>query len=308
MKKIFALLLFLALSVASFAQEAAPVKSFWSDPFKDPMFPLYMVAVFIFVVALLVVFVAIYILKVLNLFILKAAEEKAASEGRVYVPEPSAWTKFWLWVNGLRPMEKESELLLDHNYDGITELDNHLPPWWKWLFYGTIIWAGVYIVVYHFTDTLPLQDQEYQNEVTLAQEQKTKLMASQPQVVIDENALTYEKNDAFIQAGRKVYVTNCASCHMPDGQGSIGPNLTDEYWIHGGNIKNIYATIKNGVLEKGMIAWEPVLSPEQIRDVSFYIKSIKGTNPPNPKAPQGTVYVEESTAPAVPADSVKTQI
>jgi cytochrome c oxidase cbb3-type subunit 3 len=248
-------------------------------------------------------------LKVLNLFILKAAEEKAASEGRVYVPEPSTWSKFYMWVNGLRPMEKESELLLDHNYDGITELDNHLPPWWKWLFYGTIIWAGVYLAVYHFSDTLPLQDEEYQNEVTLAQEQKAKLMASKPQVVIDENTLTYEKNDAFIQAGRKVYVTNCASCHMPDGQGSIGPNLTDEYWIHGGNIKNIYATIKNGVQEKGMISWGPVLSPEQIRDVAFYIKSIKGTNPPNPKAPQGTVYTEDAAAaPTMPADSVKTQI
>lgn len=308
MKKIVALLSFLALSVASFAQEAAPAKTFMSDPFSDPMFPLYALASFIFIVALLVVFVAIYILKVLNLFILKAAEEKAVSEGRVYVPEPSAWSKFYMWVNGLRPMEKESELLLDHNYDGITELDNHLPPWWKWLFYGTIIWAGVYLVVYHFTDSLPLQDQEYQNEVTLAQEQKAKLMASKPQVVIDENTLTYEKNDAFIQAGRKVYVTNCASCHMPDGQGSIGPNLTDEYWIHGGSIKNIYATIKNGVQEKGMISWGPVLSPEQIRDVSFYIKSIKGTNPPNPKAPQGTVYVEEAAAPAATADSVKTQI
>jgi cytochrome c oxidase cbb3-type subunit 3 len=308
MKKIFTLFSLLALSVATYAQEAAPVKTFWSDPFQDPMFPLYMLAAFIFIVALLVVFVAIYILKVLNLFILKAAEEKAASEGRVYVPEPSAWSKLWMWLNGFRPMEKESEILLEHNYDGITELDNHLPPWWKWLFYATIVWAGIYIVVYHFSNTLPLQSEEYQNEVTLAQEQKAKLIASKPQVVIDENTLTYEKNDEILNKGKKIFATNCTSCHNAEGQGNmVGPNLTDEHWIHGGSIKNIFATIKNGVQEKGMIPWGPVLSPEQIRDVAFYVKSIKGTNPPNPKAPQGTIYVEEAT-PVVKTVSVKAQI
>jgi cytochrome c oxidase cbb3-type subunit 3 len=272
---------------------------------NDPMFPLYLVAGMIFIVALLVVMVAINILSVLNLFIRKAAEEKAAKMGVVYVPEPGAWTKFWNWINGFRPMEKESELLLDHNYDGITELDNHLPPWWKWLFYGTIVWGVVYFVVYHVTDSLPLMDQEYQNEVTLAQDQKAKLLASKPAVVIDEAALKYEKNDAWIANGKKVFATNCTSCHGAEGQGGIGPNMTDKFWIHGGSIQNIYATIKNGVQEKGMIPWGPVLSPEQIRDVSFYIISIQGTTPANPKAPQGTEYIE---ATAAPADSVKTQL
>lgn len=307
MKKIVSLFSLLALSVSSFAQEAAQAKSFWSDPFNDPLFPLYAVFALMFIVAVLVFLVALYILKVLNLFVQKAAEERAAKLGITYVPEPSAWSTFWLKINALKPVEKEAEIMLDHNYDGIKELDNHLPPWWKWLFYGTIAWSLVYIVVYHWSDTLPLQEEEYQNEVTVAQEQRAKFLATQPMVVIDENTLAYDANTEFIEKGKKVYGINCASCHMAQGEGSIGPNLTDEYWIHGGGIKNIYATVKNGVQEKGMIPWGPVLSPEQIRDVSFYIMSLKGSNPPNPKAPQGTKYVDEVT-PVVVTDSLKTQL
>ena len=305
MKKIVSLFSLLALSVNAFAQEAVPAKSFWSDPFNDPLFPLYAVFASMFIVALLVLFVAFYILKVLNLFVQKAAEERAAKLGIEYVPAPSAWSTFWDKINALKPVEKEAEILLDHNYDGIKELDNHLPPWWKWLFYGTIAWSFVYLFIYHWSDNLPLQDEEYQNEVALAQEQRAKLLATQPVVVIDENTLAYDANAELIIKGKQVYAINCASCHSAQGQGGIGPNLTDDYWIHGGGVKNIYTTIKNGVQEKGMIPWGPVLSPEQIRDVSFYIMSLKGSNPPDPKAPQGTIYIDEA---AVIADSVKTQL
>ncbi len=305
MKKLFTILSFMLFTFVAFGQEAAPVKSFWDDPISDPLFPLYIVVTFVFIVALLVVLVAGYMLQVLNVFIRKAAEEKAAATGIPYVPEVGLWTKFWNSINDLRPVEKEADIMLDHNYDGITELDNHLPPWWKWLFYATIVWGIGYFIVYHVMDSMPLSDQEYQNELTLAQEQKAKLLASKPAVVIDENALQYSNDETIIQSGRKVYVTNCASCHLANGEGSIGPNLTDEYWLHGGSIKNIYATIKNGVQEKGMIPWGPVLAPEQIRDVSFYIMSIRGSNPANPKPPQGTLYKEEATP--APADSVKAQ-
>jgi cytochrome c oxidase cbb3-type subunit 3 len=292
MKTIISLLTLFLFGSPVLAQDAAPA-GFWSDPLNDPLLPFYLVIAFVFVVALLVVIVAIYMLQVLNVFIRKAEEEKAVQAGKVYVPEPGAWTKFWNWINGYRPIEKESEILLDHNYDGIKELDNHLPPWWTWLFYGTIAWGAVYLVVYHITDSLPLMDEEYQHEVSIAQEQKAKLLASQPALAIDENNLVYEQDDQIIKNGRQVYVVNCASCHMPDGQGNIGPNLTDDYWLHGGSVTDIYKVIKNGVQEKGMIPWGPVLSPQQIRDVTFYIKSIKGSNPPNPKAPQGELYKEE---------------
>jgi cytochrome c oxidase cbb3-type subunit 3 len=293
MKKLISLFTLFLIGSPILAQDAAPT-SFWSDPLKDPLFPFYVVIAFVFVVALLVVMVAIYMLQVLNVFIRKAEMEKAAQAGQTYVPEPGAWTKFWNWINGYRPIEKESEIMLDHNYDGIKELDNHLPPWWTWLFYGSIVWGAVYLVVYHVTDSLPLMEEEYQAEVTLAQEQKAKLLASQPALAIDENNLVYEPDEVIIKNGRQVYVVNCASCHMPDGQGSIGPNLTDDYWLHGGSVKDIYAVIKNGVQEKGMIPWGPVLSPQQIRDVTFYIKSIKGSNPPNPKAPQGELFKDNT--------------
>ncbi|MDL5048878.1 cbb3-type cytochrome c oxidase N-terminal domain-containing protein [Oscillatoria amoena NRMC-F 0135] len=297
MKKIISIFSLFLLGTPLLAQNTEPA-GFWRDPLSDPLFPFYVVIAFVFVVALLVVIVAFYMLQVLNVFIRKGEEEKAAKAGKVYAPEPGAWTKFWNRINGYRPIEKEPEIMLAHNYDGIKELDNHLPPWWTWLFYGTIVWGAVYLVVYHVTNSLPLMDEEYQNEVSVAQEQKAKLLAAQPALAIDENTLVYEHDEQIIKNGRQVYVVNCASCHMPDGQGSIGPNLTDEYWLHGGSVKDIFKVIKDGVQEKGMIPWGPVLSPQQIRDVTFYIKSIKGTNPPNPKAPQGELFKDEDAVPA----------
>jgi cytochrome c oxidase cbb3-type subunit 3 len=311
MRTIILTLIFILTGLTAFAQEAESGSSFWRDPLGDPLFPFYLVTAFVFLTAFLVVIVAVYMLKVLNVFIRKAAEERAEKQGIQYVPQPNLWTKFWNSINAFKPAQEEKDILLDHNYDGIKELDNHLPPWWKWLLYGSIIWAGIYLVMYHVTDTLPLSGDEYQAEVELAQAQKAKFLASNPPAAIDESALEYSADEAIIAKGRTVYVTNCASCHMPEGQGSIGPNLTDDYWLHGGSIKEIFAVIKNGVQEKGMIPWGPVLSPEQIRDVSFYIKSIKGTNPPNPKAPQGELYTEAAQPEAdtvVQADTVKSSI
>lgn len=302
MRTLASTFLFILISIPAVAQDPAPEVSFWRDPLADPMFPFYVVTGFVFLTAFLVIAVAIYMLQVLNVFIRKAAEERAEKLGIEFKPKPSWWSKFWISINAFKGAEEEKDILLDHDYDGIRELDNHLPPWWKWLLYGTIIWAVVYMIVYHVTDTFPLQAGEYDNAVAEAEAQKAKLLAANPPVAIDLNALAYEPNEEIIQKGRKVYVTNCASCHMPEGQGSIGPNLVDEYWIHGGSVKDIYVIIRDGVQEKGMIPWGPVLSAEQIRDVTFYIMSIRGTTPPNPKAPQGELYKEEVT---VKRDSVQ---
>lgn len=297
--------IFLLSSIASFAQETAQESGFWRDPLADPMFPFYLVTAFVFLTAFLVIAVAIYMLQVLNVFIRQAAEKHAEKLGIEYKPQPGWWSKFWISINAFKSVEEEKDVMLDHEYDGIRELDNHLPPWWKWLLYGTIIWAAVYMIVYHVTGTFPLMAGEYENAVAEAEEKKAKMLASNPPLSIDLNALVYEHDDDIIQKGRKVYVTNCASCHLAEGQGSIGPNLVDDYWIHGGNVKDVYAIIRDGVQEKGMIPWAPVLSPEQIRDVTFYIMSIRGTNPPNPKAPQGELYKEEIP---VKQDSVQTSL
>lgn len=304
MKKIILLILTILPSV-SFAQEAAKEASFWNDPINHPMFPLFALLTFVFVVLVLILIVTISIVKVLNLFSQKMAEEKAAREGRVYVPETSWSEKFWQRFNDSVPLTEEKSIELDHDYDGIRELDNHLPPWWKWLFYGTIAWGVVYLIVYHVTESLPLSMQEYENQIAQAEEAKQKLLASQPVAVIDENTLEYTADAVLIANGKKVFITNnCQSCHRVDGGGNaIGPNLTDDYWLHGGSIKQIFTTVKNGVVEKGMPAWGKVMSPTDVRDVTFYVMSLKGTNPPNPKAPQGGL--EKPAEPKVQTDSTK---
>jgi cytochrome c oxidase cbb3-type subunit III len=140
----------------------------------------------------------------------------------------------------------------------------------------------------------------------VAEEQVRKLKASQPQVEIDANALAFTPDSvSFIENGKTVFNdNNCGSCHRADGGGNaIGPNLTDAYWLHGGHIKDVFTTIKDGVVDKGMPAWGKSLSPQQVRDVTFYILSIQGTNPANAKGPQGEIFKPS----IVPSDSLKRQ-
>lgn len=296
--------LLIILPATSFARQAAPEVSFWTDPIHHPMFPIYMLTGFVLVVLLLILITAIKIIQILNLFARKMAEEKAAKEGRVYVPAPGWADRFWQRMNASVPVSEEKTVELDHNYDGIRELDNHLPPWWKWLFYGTIAWSVVYLIVYHVTNSLPLSLQEYDNQVTLAEEQKQKLLASQPVAAIDENTLEYSADAEILSKGKKIFITNCVSCHRADGGGNaVGPNLTDVYWLHGGTVKEIFGTIKNGVVEKGMAAWGKVMTPQDVRDVAFYVMSLQGTNPPDAKAPQGTIVKPEE--PKTQPDSTK---
>jgi len=295
------------IPLVSVGQGVTPTATpdFWIDPLNHPMLPLYLITTLIFGVFLLVLVVAIYIIKVLNLFTRKAAEENAARLGKIYIPEPSWSSRFWEQINASVPVTEEKTIELAHDYDGIKELDNHLPPWWKWLFYGTIAWSLVYLIVYHVSGSLPLSIQEYDDQVTAAEEAKQKFLASQPVAVIDENTLSYEADAEILAKGKKVFITNnCQSCHRADGGGNaIGPNLTDPYWIHGGTVKEIFVTVKNGVVEKGMPAWGKVMSPKDVRDVTFYIMSLQGTNPPDAKASQGTLVKPET--PAAKADTTK---
>jgi len=196
--------------------------------------------------------------------------------------KPGIWNK----ILGLRPLSEEKDILLEHEFDGISELDNPTPAWFMWLFYATIVIAAGYMLTYHVFKWSPLQDEEYAIEMKEAEDAKKEYL-SKAANLIDENTVT-ESNDAgIISAGQALYNTNCIACHGDKGQGIVGPNLTDEYWLHGGKINDIFKTIKYGIPEKGMISWEKVLSPKQISDVANYLHSIKGSNPANPKAPQG---------------------
>lgn len=291
-RKVLVLFLFLMPGSELMAQETSD-QSFWIDPFNNPMMPLYVTTTLVFVTLVLVMVVAVYMLKVLNMFVHQAEKERAEKLGMTYVPSVSWWTKFWDQFNASVPLEQEMDIDLGHEFDGIRELDNHLPPWWKGLFYGSMVWAVIYMAIYHFMGSMPLSGAEYENDVALAAEQLRAYRASQPVTVIDENTLTYTKEEAFITNGKKVFMSNnCGSCHRNDGGGNaIGPNLTDMFWIHGGDIRTIFTTIKSGVVEKGMPAWGKVMSPSDVRDVTFFVMSLQGSKPDGAKAPQGKEYV-----------------
>ncbi len=284
---------------------AATAKGFWDDSVNHPLFPIYLISFFVFIIFVLTLVTAMIVLKVLNLFVEKVAIEKAERLGKPYTPPQNGWARFWEKANALVPLEEEKNIVLDHDYDGIRELDNHLPPWWKGLFYGSIVFAVVYLALFHISNSLPLSAQEYQNEVSLAEAQASALKASQPAEVIDENNLLFTNDVVQIAKGKSVFMSNnCGSCHRNDGGGNtIGPNLTDEYWLHGGDIKNIFATIKNGVVEKAMPAWGKVMSQKDVRDVAFYVMSLHGTHPPNGKPAQGELFREKQKP--KPADSAK---
>lgn len=180
------------------------------------------------------------------------------------------------------PIEREHEILLDHNYDGIKELDNNLPTWWLYLFFITIVFAVVYFSYFQLSDYGDNQIEEYDKSIIAANEEM-KLHASK----VDENSAKALTDSVAIEAGKTIFMENCAACHGKAGEGKVGPNLTDDYWLHGGDIKSVFKTIKYGVPSKGMISWQSQISPLQIQEVASYILTLKGTNPPDPKAPQG---------------------
>jgi cytochrome c oxidase cbb3-type subunit III len=203
------------------------------------------------------------------------------------------------WENPV-PREREGEITLDHNYDGIRELDNHLPPWWVNMFVLTCIWALGYMWYYHWGGEGPNQEQEYNNSVETAKKEIATALAGKANAV-DESNVTALRDASALGEGELIYKSVCAACHGQLGEGTVGPNFTDEYWLHGGGIKNVFKVIKYGVPEKGMIAWSAQLKPADMQKVASYILTLKGTNPPNPKAPQGEIWKEEGAA----ADSTK---
>ncbi|MBK9254331.1 MAG: c-type cytochrome [Saprospiraceae bacterium] len=207
------------------------------------------------------------------------------------------WDKISQKSWNIIPLEREKEIEMDHDYDGIRELDNLLPPWWVWLFYITIFWGIGYLIYYHFTDLGVDQETEYIVSIEKAEEQKLKFLAGQANLV-DENSVVYLNDPASLEEGKSIYVANCKVCHGEYGEGTVGPNFTDKYWIHGGSIQNIFSTIKYGVPEKGMISWKAQLRPLAMQQVASYIMSLGGTNPPNPKAQEGILYEPEKEAPA----------
>lgn len=244
----------------------------------------------ILIVALIIVMIALLasalVVNKAMKAIVKLVMPELATESQSKKAKKINWQAIGAKLLSLRPLEEEKDLEIEHEYDGIKELDNPVPAWFNALFYSTIAFGVVYLLVYHVFGWGPNQDQEYQREMALAEKAKQEFLA-QAANLIDESTIEIDATGALAAAGQGIYMANCAVCHGNAGEGGIGPNLADEYWLHGGDIKDVFAVVKYGVPDKGMVPWEQTLTPGQIAEVSNYIMTLVGTNPPNPKDPQG---------------------
>lgn len=192
-----------------------------------------------------------------------------------------------------KEVEEEHEIILDHNYDGIRELDNKLPPWWLYGFYATIVFAVIYLIRFHVIGDYTQAD-EYLAEVSQAEKEVEAYLAT-VENIIDYETVTVLENTSDLAAGEKIYTTNCVACHRADGGGGIGPNLTDQHWILGGGIKNVFKTISEGGRPgKGMVAWKSDLSAKEMQQVASYVLTLQENDPADGKAPEGDIWEEGS--------------
>jgi cytochrome c oxidase cbb3-type subunit 3 len=283
------LLMLLAIPASSFAEVTTAVVAQTNDSVDGIPFTDFYSLIAVITLELLVIFaLAIYVNVLLK--IIKGEPEEIKS-GEVAAPRKS-W--FWDKFNKAATPEKEREILLDHNYDGIQELDNSLPPWWKYGFYLTIVVAVIYLYRFHISHDGMSQQEEYVAEMQQGEEDKAAYLAKSANNV-DESNVTQLTDGAAVAAGKELFEKNCVACHLADGGGSVGPNLTDEYWIHSGGIKDVFKSIKYGWQDKGMKSWKDDFSPMQLQQLASFVKSLKGTHPATPKAPQGDKYIEAVT-------------
>ncbi|WP_289038675.1 cbb3-type cytochrome c oxidase N-terminal domain-containing protein [uncultured Zobellia sp.] len=287
---------------------------FFVDSGQMPAFIKYpMVQVFLVFILFLLIAIAVITRAIENVMF-----QTLSKEGQERYLAAKNKTFEWKWgqriyqkMLGSKPIEKEGEIILDHNYDGIRELDNNLPPWWVYLFYASIVFAVVYMARFHVFNDYD-QDQEYEQEVAAAQLEIEEYKKNAKDLV-DANTVELLTDAGDLKAGQTIFESNCVACHMIDGGGGIGPNLTDQNWILGGGIKNVFHTISEGGRDgKGMIAWKQNLKPAEIAQVASYVLSFQGTTPANPKAPEGDVWVDpnapEQAAPEVEVDSASVSV
>jgi cytochrome c oxidase cbb3-type subunit 3 len=254
-----------------------------------------MVSIFLFVFLFLLIAVEITISAVDNISYLLLSEEekkKLADAENASANEIGWYKKIMNSLTKPESAEEQKQLLLDHDYDGIKELDNNLPTWWVYLFYGCIVFAAVYLVRFEIMGADD-QETELKKEMAQAKIEVEEYMKNAPDLM-DEKTVTLLTDPAALAEGKTIFTTNCAACHRADAGGQIGPNLTDDQWILGGGIKNIFHTLVNGGRDgKGMIAWKGTLKPKEMQKVASYILSLKGSNPKDPKAPEGEIWVEK---------------
>ena len=229
---------------------------------------------------------------------LKEEEERSITDSNWYKKMMQMLTKS-------SPITAEGELLLDHDYDGIKELDNDLPPWWKYLFIGSVIFAAIYLVRFEILDG-DTPEMELQKEIAEAKIALEEYKKTAPDLMNVDN-VTLLTDAGELSKGKAIFEANCVACHKADGGGQIGPNLTDAHWILGGGIKNVYHTLSEGGRDgKGMVAWKTILKPTEIQQVGSYVLSLQGTNPVDGKAPEGEIWKDDS-APATEKPATENQ-
>lgn len=231
------------------------------------------------------------------------AKEKEVIPVVVVEEKESTWKQWWDKMNSFKPVQEEANIDLGHDYDGIRELDNRLPPWWLYGFYICIIFSAIYLWRYHVTHSAPSSLEELAIVMEKAELEKETYLKKAANNV-NENTVTFLSDAGALEAGKKIFITACAACHAADGGGTVGPNLVDNYWLHGGSLSDIFKSIKYGWPEKGMKSWKDDYSPLQLAQITSYIKSLKGTKPATPKEPQGDLFedtpVQDSATIAVP--------
>jgi cytochrome c oxidase cbb3-type subunit III len=247
-----------------------------------------MLASFFAVFIIFLLSIIVYIIHVLDLVRRGFKGEDLTADRPVF-----EFLKHWnKKITGAVPIEKEEEIAFHHEYDGIRELDNNMPPWWVYLFYITIVFAVVYMGHYHIFKTGDLQATEYKSEMAQAEKDKEAYMKLALNK-IDESSVKVLTDKKSLESGKSIFLQSCSACHGKEGEGGVGPNLTDKYWLHGGDVKDIFKTIKYGVPQKGMISWQAQLNPGQIQELASYILTLQGTMPANGKAPQGDLFQEK---------------
>lgn len=289
MKKYFQSTIYIIFVIVTFL---ALAKSFmvYANPFDIYENPLVWIA--------LIGFVLVVVLKeMVNVIAINKATELRNEKLGIVPEESNAWIKKLLksWTRS-KDIDSEQEIILEHNYDGIQELDNTLPPWWVYMFYASIVFAIVYLVRFEVLDG-DNQIVEYNKAVAEAKAALKEYKSNAPATdFITAENVTLLTDAKDLGRGKAIFKLNCASCHIADGGGAIGPNLTDEFWILGGGIKNVFSTISNGGRDgKGMIAWNKTLKADDIAKVASYVLSLQGTTPANPKAAEGDKWVAKGT-------------
>lgn len=293
MKKLFLLTIGLGMSYGAFAQEVA---SNATDPY---LFQKIMTTSIFIIGGLIILAAVLTLLRLSESMSSVIVKQYLKEQGRTVdnVSEKAKAPKKQSWLQRLTaavPVETQDEIAFDHAFDGIRELDNKLPPWWVGMFYITII-IGVSFFMYDVVlDMNGSSGDRYEEEMAMAEESKKARLAALGSQ-IDESSVKQLTDENALAAGQAEFVAKCAACHLADGGGSVGPNLTDQYWLHGGSVQDVFKTIKYGVPAKGMIAWESQLTPTQMQNIASFILSLQGTTPATPKDPQGELYVAEVT-------------